>query len=105
MATEQERLLRSAQLALLGAVTNSLLAVSVDFKDGELDIAFYVDGELTDEDRDEFQMAGTEFIADFGPAARSINERFIEHAEQPLRGRGHWVFVRFGVRTAPTMDD
>jgi hypothetical protein len=96
----------AAQLALLGAVTDSLLAVSVDFKDGKLDIAFFVSGDLTAEDRETFQEVSTELIAAFGAFAVSdFEERFIANAQQPLRSRGHWVFLRRGCRVAPTMDD
>jgi hypothetical protein len=99
--TDRVRVLRAAQIALLGAVTDSLLAVSVDYVDGKLDIAFYLNGELTAEDRETFQIAGTEFYAYYGGDARDIEERFVENAHEArpeLEGGAQWAFIRAGYR-------
>jgi hypothetical protein len=104
MTTEREHLLLSAQVALLGAISDPVLAVSVDIQHHELEMAVFVEGNLTADERDALEEAGTEFYAAFGVKARTVEVRFVENPQLPLRGRGYWVFVRFGCRVASTME-
>lgn len=97
---ERQRFRIAAQIALLGAIGNRILAVSVDYQDKVLYLNFYAEGALSKEEKGDLEVAGTELYAYFGPDAKSVEVHIMENIESPFRGDGYWVFMRKGVQAA-----
>ena len=57
----------SLQVALLGAVSPSLRAVSIRKRDDQAIIFFYYDGPISEEDRESASTVETELLADLYP--------------------------------------
>lgn len=97
MTIDKDRLLLSAQRALLGSITPGTLAVWVDAKGSEIRFWAFAESGLSDDERDEIEAAGAELSADF-PGATSVDIRALENVKQPLRqpDSGWWVFARHG---------
>lgn len=81
----------SAQSALLGIVTSNLRAVTikVDNDNKFVKVCFFYEGDISDEEFDNFSCAITEIISDFPP-----NYQLEEHVERldmpqkiPIDGR------------------
>ena len=68
----------------------------------ELHLWVFVAGDLTEDEKEALEIASTEIVADF-PQARVAETHFIAQPDQPLRGRGDWVFLRYGYQVAPPL--
>ncbi|WP_420128685.1 hypothetical protein [Longimicrobium sp.] len=80
-APTRATLLLSAQRALLGEVSSALRGVSLRLRGDTLEIAFYFDGPVSEEDRLSASCVGAQVVADF-PRLRSVDER-IERVDAP----------------------
>jgi len=65
MDERQAKVLRSLQVALLGAVTPNLRRVCVTWDDTHVHFNCYFDGAISDEDRATMAVVDTEVYADF----------------------------------------
>ena len=86
----------SIQRALLGAVTDKLVAVTCGFVGTEIRINAYFDSEPSEQDVEEVRCAGTEVIADF-PAPYTISESCsVVPADNRLEKLDFIAFLRAG---------
>jgi hypothetical protein len=65
MDERQAKVLRSLQVALLGAVTPNLRGVGVKWDDTHIHFNCYFDGPVSDEDRATMAVVDTEVLSDF----------------------------------------
>lgn len=91
----------SAQRALVGQVSPKLYGACVDLRDKLIVLTFYVAPDLSEDEREDLTIAGTEVTADFSDSYR-IHEEFIavQEPQQPLRTEGTWVLLQRGFLTA-----
>jgi hypothetical protein len=87
-------LLLSVQRALLGAVPPELRGVTVAWEGAIIRLRFYLDGPVSDEDRDAMQVVGSEVIADFPDATRIEEEILRRDAPQPMECLEAWAYYR-----------
>ncbi|MFX1517655.1 MAG: hypothetical protein ACFFC6_15230 [Promethearchaeota archaeon] len=87
----------SAQRALLDSVPGSLRAVTVGWKNTEILFRCIFDGEISEEYKEELEVAATEIIADFFEPY-TISTEYIK-LDEPLSIRPYflksWVFIRY----------
>jgi hypothetical protein len=97
MAIDKDKLRSAAQVGLLGAISPGILAVWVDATGTEIQLKAYADRQLSEDERDEIEAAGTETIAAF-PEATWLDVEIEGEVQPPLKypGTGWWVFVRYG---------
>ncbi len=88
------RLLLSIQRALLGEVPPTLRGVTVGWQDYVIQLRFYLDGPISEEDRGSMSCVATEVIADF-PAPWMIDEEILRRdAPEPLECLEAWAYHR-----------
>jgi len=95
MQSDRQGLLLSMQRALLGAIGRSVQAICVNWDENRVVMTAFIEGELPDDEREALEIAATEVAADF-PFALLVEVVVFEHAAQPFRANGLWVFVRLG---------
>ncbi len=89
-------LLLSAQRALLGAINSAVVGVTIEMRDLDIRVRAYITGDLSEDERETFDAATAEIVADFSHA-RSIDIDFIEWDKEAIReDGGYWVFLRYG---------
>jgi hypothetical protein len=89
----------SASVALLGVIGLSIVAVIVEWRGTEIAMEVITDRTLTEDEVEDFEVAGTELLADFPVATRfrltitvagSVGERlrpeivFLRHGAEPF---------------------
>ena len=91
----------SAQRALWGHVFSQLRAVSVNVNENEIDVRFYHDGELSEENEEYCELATTEIIADYpyyfnNKKPQTEFNTPIIRLDYPAQipPHGHWVYFR-----------
>ena len=93
----------SVQVGLLGNVFPELRAVSVDSKENLIQVYFYVDGEISDEQRECCECVLDDIIADFF-LTKKYDEKGLLEFEYPVIRLdapkkpplvGHWVYYRY----------
>jgi hypothetical protein len=89
------RLLLSVQRALLGTIGGSVQAICVNWNEKGVVMTAFSAGELPNDEREALEIAATEVAADF-PVAVAVDVEVVEHAAEPFRADGEWVFVRLG---------
>ncbi|WP_418646899.1 hypothetical protein ACNQFN_15125 [Thauera butanivorans] len=84
----------SIQRALLGEVSPHLRAVvlSVDCK--KIDVHFYFDGDVSEEDEESVSCIETEILADFEPDFSICAEVIRLDYPLPISDDGFWVYQR-----------
>ena len=91
------RLRLSAQRALLDSVPCSLRAVTVGWDKNEILFRCIYDGEISEEHKEELEVAATEIIADFSEPY-TISTEYIR-LDEPLSIKPYylkwWVFIRY----------
>jgi hypothetical protein len=83
----------SIQRALLGEVTDRLVAVTCGLKERHIEIRAYISGNITDEDIERIQSVSTEVIADF-PDGYTIDESSVSSDDGELQILDFWAFRR-----------
>ena len=83
----------SIQTALLGEVTDRLIAVTCGLKERHIRVRAYVSGKVTEEDIERIQFVGTEVIADF-PDGYKIDESVASVDDGEPEMLDFWAFVR-----------
>ncbi|MBU2714287.1 hypothetical protein [Zooshikella harenae] len=84
----------SIQRALLGEVSSFLRAVVFSINNKDIEIRFYFDGVINEEDRESASCVETEVIADYDEDY-SINANCLRvDACDPINDRGVWVYKR-----------
>ena len=93
----QNSLRLSARRALLGAVGPSVRAVSVGARDKVILFRALVDPDVTDEEREDLEVAATEVIADY-PAGWTLDVSIDEADADALPQALELVYLRGPVR-------
>lgn len=83
----------SLQRALLGEITDNLVAVTSSLNGTHIKIVAYFKGNLSEEDIERVQDIGTEVIADF-PEPYTIEEVSLSADEHGLQCLDFWAFKR-----------
>jgi hypothetical protein len=83
----------SIQRALLGEVTDRLIAVTCGLKERRIQIRAYVSGNVTEEDIERIQSVGGEVIADF-PDGYTIDESSVSVNDGEPQMLDFWAFSR-----------
>ncbi len=93
-------LLSAAQMGLLYEVVPSIRGVAVDWQQKTILVYFYIDGEISEELREDCSCIGTEIVAHFTEA--KIDERIIR-VDYPnvLPRHAYWVYLRYEDKTVP----
>ena len=91
------RLRLSAQAALLDSIPCTLRAVTVGWKNTEILLRCIFDGEISEEHKEELEVAATEIIADFTEPYTISTEHI--RLDEPLSINPYylkwWVFIRY----------
>jgi hypothetical protein len=82
------------QKALLGEISESVRAVIFSVSENSLKIKFYLDGEISKDDRESASCVETEVIADYEDWWSVECECIRADAPQEINGEGFWVFRR-----------
>jgi hypothetical protein len=82
----------SIQRALLGEVTDRLIAVTCGLEERHIRVPAYVSGKLNEEDVERIQFVGAEVIADF-PEGYTINESTVSVDDGEPEMLDFWAFV------------
>ena len=82
------------QRALLGEVSGKLRAVIFSVSELILDIRFYFDGEIDDDDFESASCVETEVIADYEGDWTVTVKCLRLDASEPILDQGVWVFKR-----------
>lgn len=82
------------QRALLGEVSSKLRAVIFSVLDKELDVRFYFDGEIGEDDIESVSCVETEVLADYDENFNVIAKCVRLDAPLPIVDDGIWVFRR-----------
>jgi hypothetical protein len=93
----------SAQRALLGNVFPELRSVSVDSKENLIQICFYIDGEISDDQKDLCECVVDEIIADFFLINVDEKDRLefespiirLDYPNKPVLVGSNWVYSRY----------
>lgn len=90
-----KRLKLSIQSALLGAITANMRNIAIDINENKIILYFFINGEISDDDRENISIIETEIIADFEDEfdIESIIKR-IDSPELIVLERGYSVFQR-----------
>lgn len=90
-----KRLKLSIQSALLGAITENIRNVAVDISKNKSMLYFYIDGKISDDDKENISIIETEVIADFEDDfdIESIIKR-VDFPVPIVLNRGYSVFQR-----------
>ncbi len=88
-------LLLSVQRALVGRIGNEILGITVEWDWKNIWIRAYIEGAISELQREELDEAETEVWADFSPA-ETVTVEIIENAPLPLDCVGHIVYLRLG---------
>jgi hypothetical protein len=89
----------SVQGALLGVIGVQVLAVSIEVKLDQIEMKVFVEGTLSEDEREAFNVAATEIMGDFAPIIL-VDVIFFEKVSSPIEiGEGFLVFLRYGCRT------
>jgi hypothetical protein len=83
----------SIQRALLGEVTDRLIAVTCGLEKRRIQIRAYVSGKVTEEDIERIQCVGAEVIADF-PNGYTIDESSVSVDDGEPQMLDFWAFSR-----------
>jgi hypothetical protein len=83
----------SIQRALLGEVTDRLIAVTCGLENRRIKIRAYVSGKVTEEDIERIQCVGAEVIADF-PNGYTIDESSVSVDDGEPQMLDFWAFSR-----------
>ena len=83
----------SLQRALLGEVTQNLIAVSAGVKDSKITIWSYFSEQATQSEADRMSVVGTEVLADF-PGYYEIEEQIIFVGDEEMKMLDFWAFYR-----------
>lgn len=90
---ERARILLYVQRALTLEVFPSLISLDVSWESKRITLKFFVDGPLSDEDKESISVIETELIADFYEDEEVVSEVF--YGEVPREKRGKvCVFAR-----------
>jgi len=84
----------SIQRALLGEVSGTLRAVIFSVSGLLLNIRFYFDGEIDDDDFESASCVETEVLADYEDDWTVVVECLRLDAPKPILDQGVWVFRR-----------
>ncbi|QIB08189.1 hypothetical protein GZ982_26825 [Pseudomonas fluorescens] len=84
----------SVQRALLGEVSKTLRAVILSVADQALDIRFYFDGEIEEDDIESVSCVETEILADYDESFKVVVRCVRLDAPEPIADDGIWVFRR-----------
>lgn len=84
----------SLQRALLGEVTDSLMAVTAGAKGKTIVLRAYFDGEVSEDDEERMQCVGTEVIADFVDDAEDIKVQVYDAQTNKLTMLEFWAFMK-----------
>jgi hypothetical protein len=90
-----KRLKLSIQSALLGAITENIRNIAVDISENKIMLYFIINGEISDDDKENISIIETEVIADFEDNfdIESIVKR-IDYPKEIVLERGYSVFQR-----------
>jgi hypothetical protein len=83
----------SLQVALLGAITNNLRAVNVEYNENQINIFFYYANVFSDEEIDLSEIVSTEVMTNFFEVS-VVSEREIIPLNKYLPNKGIRVFHR-----------
>jgi hypothetical protein len=81
----------SSQVALLGAVTNNLRAVTVSNVENKLTFNFYYEHQPSDEEIEISEIVASEVLSDFTNVDVHV-KRVILSAPQKIPNEGFWVY-------------
>jgi hypothetical protein len=84
----------SLQRALLDEVSAALRGVAVRYHDGRVDLVFYVDGPVSEDDRESASIVETELLADLSPNYTVKTDIIQIDAPAPLPESDFWVYRR-----------
>ncbi len=85
----------SLQRALVGHIGNEVLGICADLQGGEVLITVYVEGYLSDLQREALSIVETEVWGDLS-SEETVKLEIVENARQPLECKGEWGFLRLG---------
>ncbi|EBE9927999.1 hypothetical protein L6N32_004703 [Salmonella enterica subsp. enterica serovar Poona] len=90
-----KRLKLSIQSALLGAITENMRNIAVDISENKIILYFFINGEITEDDKENISIIETEVIADFEDKfdIESVIKR-VDYPESIILERGCSVFQR-----------
>lgn len=95
MTQDEAALMLGAQRALLGHVTQSLIAVSVELDYDAVRVRYVFDRSVTENDKRLLSEAGTELIGEFSESYR-IEEEFLVIADRSeMEHLSSLVFLRY----------
>jgi len=95
MISEREKLLRSAQRALLFGVTKTLRFMSLEVRDNTLFVLVYLDDEPSEEDRDIYYGVAGEIEGDFSTLERNeVRIVVTKESYDKIEHLQHLVFAR-----------
>ncbi|OON33566.1 hypothetical protein BTJ39_23940 [Izhakiella australiensis] len=85
----------SIQRALLGNVTSNMRSIVAEVKNGNIQLFFYFDGEILDDDEETASQIGTEVIADFDDSFNlDVNIRRLDYPDPLRHASGICIFLR-----------
>lgn len=84
----------SIQKALLGEVSPHLRAVVLSVARKQIDVRFYFDGVISEEDEESVSCIETEILADFEPDFTICAEAIRLDCPLPIVDDGFWVYQR-----------
>ncbi|WP_330924930.1 hypothetical protein [Candidatus Sororendozoicomonas aggregata] len=84
----------SIQRALLGEISSNLRAVVFSKNDRYIEVRFYFDGMISDEDKESASCVETEIIADYDVDDIIIAKCIRVDMPKPIDDAGHWVYRR-----------
>lgn len=85
----------STQRALLGTIGCDVLGVCLEVRSSVIQLIVYIEGNSTEDQYEELDIAATEIMADTKPVI-PVELQLVEHAKSPLDYHDHWVFLRMG---------
>ncbi|WP_241597610.1 hypothetical protein [Rosenbergiella epipactidis] len=85
----------SIQRALLGNITHNVRAIVAELKQDDIQLFFYYDDEVQENDEETASEIGTEIIADFGDNCNiDVNVRRLDYPEPINHTNGVCVYLR-----------
>lgn len=90
-----KRLKLSMQSALLGSITENMRNIAVDLTGNKITLYFFINGDITDDDKENISIIETEVIADFEDEfdIEAIIKR-IDYPKPIILERGCSIFQR-----------
>lgn len=85
----------SIQRALLGNITSNMRAIVAEIKDHDIQLFFYFDGEIEEDDEETASRTGAEVVADFDDSFDlDVNVRRLDYPEPIEHATGICIFLR-----------